>query len=92
MRRKVGGEQILDIGRDNMEDVEYLRVSMPEDVVVALRRLLSSYELRFAALDFAITPSGKWVFFEVNPNGQWAWMDLAGATTLWQDFVYAFAA
>jgi hypothetical protein len=92
MRRRVDGEQIVDIRRDNMQDVDYVRVTMPEDVVTALRTLLVSYGLRFAAVDFAITPSGEWVFFEINPNGQWAWMDLTGATALWQDFVYAFAA
>lgn len=91
MRRAVEGEQIVDIRRDNMENVEYVPVTMPEAVASALRGLVRSYGLRFAAVDFAITPEGEWVFFEINPNGQWAWTDLAGATALWQDFVYAFA-
>lgn len=92
MRRALDGEQIVDIRRDNMVHVEYVTITMPNSVAAALRSLISSYGLRFAAVDFAISPEGEWVFFEINPNGQWAWTDLAGATTLWQDFVYAFTA
>jgi hypothetical protein len=90
MRRTVGGEQIVDIRRDNMEYVNYEVISIPASVDAALRAIIRSYGLRFAAVDFAITPKDEWVFFEINPNGQWAWMDLAGATTLWKDFAYAF--
>jgi D-alanine-D-alanine ligase-like ATP-grasp enzyme len=31
--------------------------------------------LRFAALDFIVTPDGEYVFLEANPNGQWAWIE-----------------
>ena len=41
----------------------------------AVRSLLSLLRLRFAAIDFIITPAGHWVFIgDVNPNGQWAWI------------------
>jgi hypothetical protein len=92
LRHTVNGSQVVDIRRDNMNDVEYALCSMPGDVESALRQLVQSYQLRFAAIDFAVTPAGEWVFFEINPNGQWAWMDIRGATTLWQDFVHAFSA
>ncbi|MGH3736903.1 MAG: hypothetical protein ACRDT6_15030 [Micromonosporaceae bacterium] len=36
-----------------------------------MRRL----DLRFAALDFVVVPSGQWIFLEINPNGQWAWLE-----------------
>lgn len=42
------------------------------DGVLALMRQLS---LRFAAMDFLVTPGGEWVFLELNPNGQWAWLE-----------------
>ena len=29
----------------------------------------------FGAIDFGRTPSGEYVFFEINPNGQWAWIE-----------------
>jgi glutathione synthase/RimK-type ligase-like ATP-grasp enzyme len=91
LRRVIDGAQIIDIRRDNMENVEYVRCDIPVEVEIALRRVVRSYELRFAAIDFAVTPTGEWVFFEINPNGQWAWLDIAGATTLWLDFVHAFS-
>ncbi|MFI2431231.1 hypothetical protein [Streptomyces sp. NPDC018693] len=30
--------------------------------------------LFFGALDFAVTPDGRWKFLEINPNGQWHWI------------------
>jgi hypothetical protein len=91
LRRIVDGEQVTDIRRDNMENVEYAICEVPSRVEAALWRLVRSYELRFAAVDFAVSKAGEWTFFEINPNGQWAWMDLAGVTTLWRDFAYAFS-
>lgn len=73
------GLQYLDIRRDNMRDVEYSLVDVPADVEKAVAGLMGSYGLRFAAIDFAIDATGRWVFFEINPNGQWAWLDLVGA-------------
>jgi hypothetical protein len=90
LRRSVAGAQIVDVRRDNMEGVEYEVITMPPDVDSRLRKLLSSYGLRFAAVDFAVAMDGTWVFFEINPNGQWAWFDLEGATTIWKDFAHAF--
>lgn len=90
MRRSVAGAQIVDVRRDNMEGVGYEVITMPSEVESCLRKLLSSYGLRFAAVDFAVATDGTWVFFEINPNGQWAWFDLDGVTAIWKDFAYAF--
>jgi glutathione synthase/RimK-type ligase-like ATP-grasp enzyme len=92
MHRDVDGTQIVDIRRDNMERVRYTCCDIPDGVRRVLRELLRSYDLRFAAVDFAVTPAGQWIFFEINPNGQWAWLDLAGVTELWKDFAHAFSA
>lgn len=81
-----------DVRRDNMSGVRYEVISVPGEIDAALRRLLRSYSLRFAAVDFGVATDGSWVFFEINPNGQWAWMDVLGITTLWKDFAHAFAA
>lgn len=92
MRRDFEDAQIVDIRRDNMDGVQYDACAIPGSVKRQLRELLRQYDLRFAAVDFAVTPEGEWVFFEVNPNGQWAWLDLAGATELWKDFADVFGA
>jgi len=73
-------EQILDIRRNDMENVIYSKLSVPRNVEKSILSLMKCYKLRFGALDFAITPKDEWIFFEINPNGQWAWLDqCAGA-------------
>jgi glutathione synthase/RimK-type ligase-like ATP-grasp enzyme len=81
------GTQRLDIRRNNMSDAEYVTVEPPRGVSAAMKRLIRSYGLRFAALDFGVTRSGAWVFFEVNPNGQWAWLDLYAKTNIASVFI-----
>lgn len=78
LTRTEDAEQILDIRKDNMAKVSYELINLPDEVVEKLKRIISHYELRFAAIDMAIDIHGKWYFFEVNPNGQWAWMEIEG--------------
>ena len=85
------GLQRLDIRRDNMHDVRYSQVGVPDSVAHGVMELMRGYGLRFAAIDFAIDSNGRWVFFEVNPNGQWAWLDLVGASDIASLFIEALA-
>lgn len=71
-------DRALDVRRDNMEGVAYHPAAPPARTTHAARRLVSSYGLRFAALDFVVDSAGTWYFLELNPNGQWAWLDLVG--------------
>lgn len=80
------GEQRCDIRRDNMSDVVYEPIELPAHVVTALRALMSHYNLRFAAIDMAVTKSSEWIFFEVNANGQWAWLDIVGVSDIAASF------
>jgi hypothetical protein len=43
-------------------------------VRAAARCLVKRLGLRFAAMDFVVTPDGEW-WFQCNPNGQWAWIE-----------------
>lgn len=83
------GDQILDIRRDNMRDVEYSPVDMPERDLESLKSLIRGYGLRFAAIDFAVDRVGKWYFLELNPNGQWAWLDIQAGFNIAENFVSA---
>lgn len=74
--------QTIDIRKNNMQNVRYELVTLPSLLINKLLELCHSYELRFAAIDMALTKDYKWVFFEVNPNGQWAWLDLEGVTDI----------
>jgi len=38
--------------------------------------MVETYGLNYDAFDFAITPDGRIIFFELNPNGQWAWQEI----------------
>ena len=81
------GIQRLDIRRNNMTDVEYIPIVVPVRIQEAIYRIMKHYELRFAAIDFAINDQGEWIFFEINPNGQWAWLDLEGGFCIADIFV-----
>lgn len=76
------GRQRIDIRRNNMIGVEYIPLKVPDQIRKAISRIMKQYELRFAAIDFAIDDRETWVFFEINPNGQWAWLDLEGVASI----------
>lgn len=85
------GRQRLDIRRNEMEDVTYSHLEVPQEVLGKLRSLTQSYGLRFAAIDMAITTAGDWCFFELNPNGQWAWLDFEAGTDIGKVLLEAFS-
>ena len=85
------GQQRCDIRRNNMMDVKYRAIVLPENVTAGLRKLVTFYGLRFAAIDMAIAEEGQWYFFEINPNGQWAWLDLCGGASIYKSFIASFS-
>lgn len=60
--------------RTDYDNLCYTVIDVPRDVRDHVRGLLDLLRLRFAALDFVVTPSSEWVFLEVNANGQFAWL------------------
>ena len=57
----------------------YRAHQLPAAVEQACLRLLSHFGLRYGAIDLILTPSGEYVFLELNPIGQWAFVqDLTG--------------
>jgi ATP-grasp ribosomal peptide maturase len=60
--------------RTDYASLTYEPIEVPIDVEKGVRLLMDELSLHFGALDFAVTPEGRWVFFEVNPNGQWHWL------------------
>lgn len=84
------GMQRCDIRINNMNDVRYEKIELPEREKLNILRLMKYYNLRFAAIDMAIGTDGLWYFFEVNPNGQWAWIEEAGAASISESFIKSF--
>lgn len=60
--------------RTDYASLTYEWIDMPVQVEKSVRMLMDELGLFFGALDFAVTPDGRWVFFEINPNGQWHWL------------------
>jgi hypothetical protein len=60
--------------RTDYAHLRYSEISVPSTVRDGVLTLLEMLMLRFAALDFVVTPDNEWVFLESNPNGQWAWL------------------
>jgi glutathione synthase/RimK-type ligase-like ATP-grasp enzyme len=85
------GKQQCDIRRDNMSDVRYEKIDLPDRIKTSVINLMNYYGLRFAAIDMAVATTGEWYYFEVNPNGQWAWLDMCAGTTIATSFVRAFS-
>lgn len=90
-REDPDGHQITDIRRDNMSDVTYRQTAMPELDRFLLIKLLRSYNLRYAAVDYAVNQQGEWIFLEINPGGQWAWLDQANQSDIAGNLLCAMA-
>jgi len=62
--------------RRDYDSLSYEVISeLPADVCAGVRRLMRSFGLRFAAMDFIVDPAGTRHFLDLNPNGQWAWIE-----------------
>ncbi|MEH2104785.1 MvdC family ATP-grasp ribosomal peptide maturase [Nostoc sp.] len=48
---------------------------LPDEVVRRLQAFMGKFGLLFGALDFIVTPSGEYVFLEVNPVGEWGMLE-----------------
>lgn len=48
---------------------------LPDEVIRRLQALMAKFGLSFGSLDFILTPSGEYVFLEVNPVGEWGMLE-----------------
>lgn len=48
---------------------------LPDDAASMVRELMKRLGLRFGAVDFIVTPDGRYVFLEINPNGNYLWIE-----------------
>lgn len=56
-------------------DAAYFVHELPDSVAGMAKALLASFGLSFGALDLALMPDGRYVFFELNPGGEWLWLE-----------------
>jgi MvdC family ATP-grasp ribosomal peptide maturase len=48
---------------------------LPEEIVGCLKAFMRKFGLLFGAFDFIVTPSGEYVFLEINPLGEWGMLE-----------------
>lgn len=65
----------VDWRRYDLPRTPHAAIEVPRDVGDRLDALLRNLGLEYGASDFIVTPSGDWVFLEVNPSGQWLWIE-----------------
>jgi glutathione synthase/RimK-type ligase-like ATP-grasp enzyme len=58
-------------------ELRYETTVIPSWVADALRKLLDTLELQYAAIDMIVTTDGRYVFLEANPHGAWLWLERA---------------
>lgn len=61
--------------RSDYDALSYELITLPDQVADGVRRLMTDLDLRYAALDFVVTPDEQFVFLEINPGGQFGWIE-----------------
>ncbi len=62
--------------RTDYDSLTYEVCEIPNAVAKGVLGWMEAFGLNFGAFDFAVTPEGRWVFFECNPSGQWGWIEV----------------
>lgn len=57
------------------EQLQFEPVELPSGISDMCVTLLQKLRIGFGAIDMIKTPSGDYVFLEINPNGQWVWIE-----------------
>lgn len=68
--------------RLNYDALRYTVEKVPPPIANRVRAFLSASGLTFSALDFVITPDGRWVFLESNSTGQYGWLSTTLGTAV----------
>lgn len=61
--------------RYDFMNVKHEVINLPLNIVEKLHAFMKELDLVFGAIDMILTPSGEYVFLEVNPSGQWGWIE-----------------
>jgi MvdD family ATP-grasp ribosomal peptide maturase len=54
---------------------EWRQYDLPSEVEARLLRLMDYFRLNYGAVDFILTPDGRYVFLEINPVGEFFWLE-----------------
>ena len=65
----------VDFRRAEIYDLPHVVLTLPESLSSLCIELVRRLDLKFGAIDLLLTPTGEYVFLEINPNGQWYWLE-----------------
>ncbi len=68
-------ESKVDWRKPGVEVGDWQHHKLPDEVLNRLRMFMDKFGLLFGSLDFIVTPSGEYVFLEVNPVGEWGMVE-----------------
>ncbi|QIR41346.1 MvdC family ATP-grasp ribosomal peptide maturase [Tolypothrix sp. PCC 7910] len=68
-------ESKVDWRKPGVEVGAWQHHQLPDEVVRRLQAFMGKFGLSFGSLDFILTPSGEYVFLEVNPVGEWGMLE-----------------
>lgn len=57
-------------------EIPYRKATLPPDIAQRCLDFVHSYHLNYSAMDFILTPDGRYVFLENNSNGQFLFVQL----------------
>ncbi len=77
---QIDSQTVPEASVDWREAVDFQKVKveayeLPELVANQCVSIVEAYGLEFGAIDLVRTPSGRYVFLEINCNGQWLWVE-----------------
>ena len=75
LNASVYGESTVDWRRPGVEVGAWEHHQLPEELVSRIDTFMGKFGLLYGALDFILTPSGEYVFLEVNPMGEWGMLE-----------------
>jgi len=65
----------VDWRRPGVETSAWEHHKLPDELIDRLKAFMSKLGLLFGACDFILTPSGEYVFLEINPQGEWGMLE-----------------
>ncbi|KYC37673.1 MvdC family ATP-grasp ribosomal peptide maturase [Scytonema hofmannii PCC 7110] len=71
----VYADSTLDWRCANSEACVWQPHELPDQVTARIKAFMAHFGLVFGAFDFIQTPSGEYVFLEVNPTGEWGMLE-----------------
>lgn len=61
--------------RVDYSSLSYSVEQLPTEIEQKVLQLVRHFDLQYSSMDFILTPTGEYIFIEMNPNGQFLWME-----------------